>query len=216
MDVNVGIELINTGIVYKPGWTIRAEDYTWRMQGAVLVHISFAAPSSDREDAREGYQKVLAPLHNAFPMVIQDCVSEEDMLFKLLKVIIALETHEAREFLRRKPTYDAPFHPHRMADMVRWSDFTGGSVTDDLNFGAYAARPGHLTREVNFTRGRVRYTYRVPVSADTTTEADARAYDPNPMASNVLPMSTPPEAALLPVLDRRLSTATHRASGNQD
>lgn len=205
MNTEVAITLVNDQIVYKPGWTIRAEDYSWRMQGGILVHISFTAPSSDRDDAREGYVKMLSPLHNAFPILVEDCVTEDDLLFKLLKVIISLETHEAREFLRRKPTFDAPFHPHRVADMVRWADHDGGSVTDDLNFGAYAARPGHLTREVSFVRGNLRYTYRVPTASTTDTEADARAYDPNPMASNVLkavrPVGPNP-AALLPGLPR--------------
>lgn len=202
MNTDVAIELINTQLVYKPGWTLKAEDYTWRMQGTVLLHISFSAPSSDRDDAREGYRKVLEPLHNAFPLVVQDCETEDDILFRLLQIIIGLETHEAREFLRRKPTYDAPFHPHRKADMDRWAHYAGTPVSDDLNFGAYAARPVHLTREVNFYHPgmdhRERYVYRVPMSVEITSEADARAFDPNPMVSELIPVTPPNPAALLP------------------
>jgi len=203
MNQDVACELINSQLVYKPEWTLRAEDYTWRMQGAILLHVSFTAHSSDRNDAREGYQKVLEPLHNAFPIIVQDCTTEDELIFKVLQVIIALETHEAREFLRRKPTYDAPFHPHRIADMQRWALHTGGSVSDDLNFGAYAVRPAHLTREVSFDGLRphqpgTRYTYRVPVAADTPTEAEARAYDPNPMASAMPKIIAPNPGALLP------------------
>lgn len=146
MDVSVALDLINTQIVYKPEWTITAEDYSWRLQGAVLVHISFVAYSTDRQDARNGYKKVLEPLHNAFPIIVQDCTTEDDLLFKLLKVIIALETHEAREFLRRKPTFDAPFHPHRVADQERWARYAGTPLSDDLNFGAYAVRASKPAR----------------------------------------------------------------------
>jgi hypothetical protein len=205
METAVALELINEQIVYKPGWTLAAEDYSWRMQGGILLHLSFVAPSSDRNDARTGYNRMLEPLHNAFPIIVADCVSEDDLLHKVLKAIIALETHEAREFLRRKPTYDAPFHPHRIADMQRWALYEGTPVSDDLNFGAYAARPGHLTREVGFSRGNLRYTYRVPTTADTDTEADAKAYDPNPMASRVergvLRAVPPNPAALLPGIE---------------
>lgn len=205
MEQNVACELINSQLVYKPEWTLRAEDYSWRMQGAILLHVSFTAHSSDRNDARQGYQRVLEPLHNAFPIVVQSCTTEDDLIFKVLEIIISLETHEAREFLRRKPTFDAPFHPHRIADMTRWAEHSGGSVSDDLNFGAYAARPSHLTREVSFTRGAIRYTYRVPRAADTATEVDARAYDPNPTAL-ALPKITPPDP------DALLPTAVHRGS----
>ena len=64
-----------------------------------------------------------------------------------MKKIIELETHEAREFLRKTPTYSAPFHPHRMDSMMRYAEYSGRSVNDDVNYGAYAPVPASRRAE---------------------------------------------------------------------
>jgi hypothetical protein len=149
MQVQSAIDYVNGGsFVYKPGYVFFAQDYTYRMGGAILLTITFDALSTDRDDAREGYKKILEPLVTTFPIIVQDCKSDDDLLFQILRAIIDLETHEAREFLRKRPTYSAPFHPHRHDCMVKWAEKNGkvdangeADISHDLNYGAYAPVP---------------------------------------------------------------------------
>lgn len=169
MQVRSAIDYINGGsFVYKPGWTFFAQDYTYRMGDAILLTITFDALSTDRDDAREGYQRVLEPLVTTFPIIVKECKSDDDLLYQVLVKIIELETHEAREFLRKRPTYSAPFHPHRHDCMVRWAeknnlrDKDGNpDISHDLNYGAYAPVP----------RSR-------QVDADAALHVDVRTPDP--------------------------------------
>jgi len=149
MQVQSALDYINgESFVYKPGWTFVAQDYTYRMGDAILLTITFDALSSDREDARNGYNVVLEPLVTSFVIIVRECKSDDDLLFQVLTKIIDLETHEAREFLRKRPSYSAPFHPHRHDCMVRWAEKNNirnadgtPDISRDLNYGAFAPVP---------------------------------------------------------------------------
>ena len=149
MQVQSAIDYVNgESFVYKPGWTFFAQSYEYRMQGAILLTITFDALSTDRQDAKNGYNVILEPLVTTFVVHVIDCKSDDDLLFQILTKIIDLETHEAREFLRKRPTYSAPFHPHRHDCMIRWAeknkiiDKNGDpDISHDLNYGAYAPVP---------------------------------------------------------------------------
>jgi hypothetical protein len=149
MEIQTALDIVNgdpvsgkpPAFVYKPGYEFEAFDYTYRLQGAIGPTISMPAPSTDREDARRGYKKILEPLHTTFVIVVKNCKSDDDFLYEIMLKIIELETHEAREFLRKTPTYSAPFHPHRMDSMERYARYSGRSVNDDMNYGAYAPVP---------------------------------------------------------------------------
>ena len=149
MQVQSAIDYVNgESFVYKPGWTFFAQSYEYRMQGAILLTITFDALSTDRQDAKNGYNVMLEPLVTTFVVHVIDCKSDDDLLFQVLTKIIDLEIHEAREFLRKRPTYSAPFHPHRHDSMIRWAvknkiiDKNGDpDISHDLNYGAYAPVP---------------------------------------------------------------------------
>lgn len=149
MQVQSAIDYVNgESFVYKPGWTFFAQSYEFRMQGAILLTITFDALSTDRADARNGYDVMLEPLVTTFVVHVLPCRSDDDLLFEILLKIIDLETHEAREFLRKRPTYSAPFHPHRHDSMIRWAEKNGlrtpkgePDLSHDLNYGAYAPVP---------------------------------------------------------------------------
>lgn len=149
MEIQTALDIVNgdpvsgtgPGFVYKPEYEFHAFDYSYRLQGAIGLTISMPAPSTDREDARRGYQKILEPLHTTFVIIVKHCKNDDDFLYEIMKKIIELETHEAREFLRKTPTFSAPFHPHRIDSMMRYAAYSGRNVADDENYGAYAPVP---------------------------------------------------------------------------
>lgn len=149
MEIQTALDIVNgdpvsgaaPGFVYKPEYTFHADSYDYRMQGAILLTISMPAPSTDREDARRGFQKILEPLHTTFVIFVKNCKSDDDFLYQIMTKIIELETHEAREFLRKSGTFSAPFHPHRMDSMERYARHSGRHVNDDVNYGAFAPIP---------------------------------------------------------------------------
>lgn len=132
MEISSAVSLVNS-IVYKPGWTFEAEDHTNRFEGTVRVRIEYPARNSNREQAANGYTEEIVT-YAVFPLVVSEC-NDESLYFKLLEAIVAIEKHEAREFLRVSPTLWAPFHPHRIDGMRRWHQFTGDPMVSDLQFG---------------------------------------------------------------------------------
>jgi hypothetical protein len=191
MEIQTALNIVNgdpvsgdgPGFVYKPEYDFFAFDYSYRLQGAIGLTISMNAPSTDREDARRGFKKILEPLHTTFVIVVKNCKSDDDFLYEIMKVIIELETHEAREFLRKTGTYSAPFHPHRMDSMERYARYSGRNVNDDVNYGAYAPVP--KSRRVDEMAGHVQRsavpaqaTAPVPTDAPRTVDNDGPAQRP--------------------------------------
>lgn len=133
MDVRSAIELVNNSLVYKPGWTFTATDHTNRFEDTIVVRVDYPARNSNRDQAAEGYQEEIMT-YASFPLVVKDC-DDESLMFQILDAIGKIEMHEAREFLRLKPTMWAPFHPHRVDGMRRWHERTGEPLVGDLQFG---------------------------------------------------------------------------------
>lgn len=133
MNVASAVELINNSLVYKPGWTFTATDHTNRFEDTIVVRVDYPALNSNRDQAADGYQQEIQT-YASFPLVVRDC-TDEDLFFQVLTAIGKIELHEAREFLRLKPTMWAPFHPHNVDGMKRWSARTGDRMVDDLQFG---------------------------------------------------------------------------------
>lgn len=128
--------LINTELIYKPGWSFEATDHTKRFQDCVKVKIHYPAYNSDREEARKGYPTSIVT-YAVFPLVFGDCATRDDVLARLLGAILSIEMHEAREFLRLPAEdFEAPFHPHRHQEMDRWARVECNlNRLDDLQFG---------------------------------------------------------------------------------
>ncbi|MFF9897746.1 hypothetical protein [Streptomyces longispororuber] len=132
METASAIKLVGE-VGYKPGWEFIARDYSHRCEGAIVVRVYYPTRNSNRDHANAGYpDEVTVPVD--FPLVVAD-YTDEDLYAALLRVIMKIEEHEAREFLRVHPTGWAPFHPHRTTGMQRWADRTGRDVLADLQFG---------------------------------------------------------------------------------
>lgn len=129
MRVDSAVQLINS-LVYKPGWTFMANSHTNRFEGTVKVLVTYPALNSDREDAPD-YNSPIEPdgARASFPIIVSD-LDDTGIYRAILDIIVKIETHEAREFLRVEPTMWAPFHPHRIEGMKRFGDVDG-----DLAFG---------------------------------------------------------------------------------
>ncbi|WP_419995049.1 hypothetical protein [Streptomyces boninensis] len=127
------VELVEQ-MIYKPGWEFHAREFTDRFEGAICVEVRYPTYNSNRDEAERGYQTPITG-QSAFPLVVADGTIE-DLCGTMLDLILKIEEHEAREFLRLRPTDWAPFHPHRVEGMRRWltrrqaPDFSG-----DLLFG---------------------------------------------------------------------------------
>jgi hypothetical protein len=119
MRVDTAISLIDT-MVYKPGWTFEATENN-RFESAVTVLVNYPANNSDRDNAMRGYIDAVMPTARAsFPLLVDPC-DDVDLYQMMIEIIMHIELHEAREFLRVRPSYWAPFHPHRLDGMKRWS-----------------------------------------------------------------------------------------------
>lgn len=127
MEISSAIRLIEN-LIYKPEWSFEAKDHSNRFEGAITLRIEYPAFQSERADAENGYPNAIRP-YATFPIVVSDC--DDTGLYRLvLECIMQIEEHEAREFLRVKPTMWAPFHPHRVDGMRRF-----GTMQQDLRFG---------------------------------------------------------------------------------
>lgn len=130
MTVDAAVELINT-VVFLPEWTFTAESFTRRFQDAVKIHVTYEARNSDRHEAPAYANWIPGGAKADFVLHVADCFTPDDLLRKLITdVIMPIQEHEAREFLRYPDTLVAPFHPHRYATMQAW-----GQVDYDLKFG---------------------------------------------------------------------------------
>lgn len=128
MRPETAIALIE-GLIFKPGWTIEATDFTDRFEDTVCVCLSCDTYRFNRSDAAEGYQFQMRP-QAKFLIMVGEFRDECDLYRKIIECIIDFETHESREALRVEATLWAPFHPHRHDGMLRW-----GTPDHDLTYG---------------------------------------------------------------------------------
>lgn len=131
MRVETAIALIND-VIYRPGWEISATDARHRFENAVRVEIHYPAEETSRERALDPagpYREENRP-RAAFYLMVGDC-DDISLYRRLLDRFLEIEQHEAREYLRVRPSGWAPFHPHQADGMARWGD-----PERDLMFGA--------------------------------------------------------------------------------
>jgi hypothetical protein len=127
MTPDTAIALID-GLVYKPGWSFETTDHCHRYENSVLVRINYPAQRSERAEAADGYATTITTY--AKFIILLDKLDDVGLYRRLLDHIACIDSHEAREFLRTRPTLWAPFHPHKTDGMERWGD-----VAADLVFG---------------------------------------------------------------------------------
>ncbi|WP_158857438.1 hypothetical protein [Streptomyces sp. NRRL B-1347] len=132
METASAIKLIDD-VLYKPGWEFVARDHSHRYEGTIVVRVYYPARNSNRDQAGKGYPNRITACPD-FPLVVKD-YTDEDLYAALLRMIVQIEEHEAREFLRVRPTGWAPFHPHRVTGMRRWAARTGKGPLADIQFG---------------------------------------------------------------------------------
>jgi hypothetical protein len=131
MEVESAVEIIQKGIVFKPEWSFEAESYTERHEGCIRLGVHYPAKMSERAEARSGYPDDIvggALAHFVVPVAGLDMVGLCREL--LCGPIAMIDEHERREFLRVRPDFWAPFHPHRVDGQRRF-----GNQAHDLTFG---------------------------------------------------------------------------------
>lgn len=128
MKVTTAIALVQN-LVYKPGWTMEVDDYTKRFEDSICITLCCDTYKSEREEAGEGYPTAIRP-RASFCIMVGDLDTDVDLYRALMDKIIEYEVHEAREFLRVRPTMWAPFHPHKRDGQQRW-----GNPAADIAFG---------------------------------------------------------------------------------
>lgn len=119
MDAKEAVALINS-LGWKPGWKVTATTWQERHQSSIVLDVTFpAADSSFPPDYAAGP----VPIHGRYALMVGDCRTWDELLRKVLTLMVEIETHEWREFLRLGPEHDyyAPFHPHTDAGMLRWA-----------------------------------------------------------------------------------------------
>lgn len=134
MDVCTATRTIES-MIYKPGWTFQVCDHTGRFQNTITLRVSFPAPDFDIAHAPD-YAHLVRP-SAAFPIQLDPCWTEDDLLFEVIGILTRIENHEMREALRvrRRGEWYAPFHPHNRCSMREWSRRTGIPVEADLLYG---------------------------------------------------------------------------------
>jgi|SRR5271166_2505034 len=141
MLIETAIQLIGN-IVYKPGWRIEARDNSKRFQDSICITITYPATNSDRSEAAAGFPSPIPPDGARASFCISVAALDDVRLYAgLVQVIMHIEEHEAREFLRIKPTYWAPFHPHNTDGIAAWATVTN--------------KPVDIQRHIDFTFGLI-------------------------------------------------------------
>jgi hypothetical protein len=133
MDVKSAVALINR-MVYRPGWSFEAEDFTRRFEGTVKVTIRYHTIQTNRENAPEYKDEI--DTYASFAFVTLDA-DRTEIFGRVLDALNSIDEHEARETLRDPDSLDAPFHPHRIAGMKAWDDreHPAKKFLEDLQFG---------------------------------------------------------------------------------
>jgi len=137
MQVSTAVELIHQ-LVFFPGFEFKATDHTNRFEGSVKVRVEYDAWNTNRETLTDGQYTEKIKTYAEFPLMVED-LNDEVMLYRrLMRVLMRIYEHEAREALRVRGTSWSPFHPHRVGGMRRWLQTSvddGLDLTGDFTFG---------------------------------------------------------------------------------
>lgn len=139
MRVDTAISLIKS-LVYKPGWIFEPTDNTKRFESSICLKVTYPATNSDREEAAAGFPTPIPPRGAYASFVIMTEGMDDVRLYgAIAEILMAIEEHEMREFLRTAPTYWSPFHPHNTDGIRRWAEVTGRDykavLQSDTSFG---------------------------------------------------------------------------------
>lgn len=119
METATAVAFVNEDLVYRPGWSFTASA---RDADSILVEITFPVYNSNRMLIAQGIEDRFEN-KVGFRIDVTDFDDEDDLTFAVLMVVLQIETHEAREFLRvRSEMYRAPFHPHRTDGQFNFAD----------------------------------------------------------------------------------------------
>lgn len=139
MDATTAMNFINNDLVYKPDWDIEATCHTHRFNETVKVTFQFTCFNTNREVVQRGVQHLSAfRNHVALLLPVGKFKTTDDLMEGMLDLILRVEEHEAREFLRNKREgFRAPFHPHIEECMVEYAERKGTEcLLKDLLYGA--------------------------------------------------------------------------------
>lgn len=125
MRVDSAIRLIEN-LIYKPGWIFEPTDNTKRFESSVCLKITYPATNSDRDQAASGFPNPIPPkgAYASFVIMTED-MDDVKLYGAIASIIMEIEEHEMREFLRVLPTYWSPFHPHNTGGIRQWAAVTG-------------------------------------------------------------------------------------------
>lgn len=129
MDAKLAAELINA-VVFMPEWEFSAEPNA-RFENCITVNVTYQARRSEVDQAPAYRTWIPGGARAGFVFTVDQC-ADADAVCRLLieKVIMPIQLHEAREFLRLPGSLIAPFHPHRADGMRAW-----GTPETDVLFG---------------------------------------------------------------------------------
>lgn len=130
MDVATVVDVINHDIIYRPGWTWKAEDFTSRHEGAVKVSVVYEAQNFTRAHAPEYAESVKGGAKASFIVSANEVTDPLDLHRRVLAGFQAIESHESREAYRVGRAYWGPFNPHNVDGQTNWGDQQG-----DYGFG---------------------------------------------------------------------------------
>lgn len=139
MNVESACALLNNIEFKRNGadWKIHAEPFE-RFEDAIILNIAYPVIDSSRdhwdtpigEVQSDGNKKEQYYVSTRWVILAGCCTDELGLYREFLDKVALIDSHEAREALRIKPTKWAPFHPHRTGGMERWGDVEG-----DTKFG---------------------------------------------------------------------------------
>lgn len=127
MDAHAAVDFINNRVLFWPDWKFHAEDYSLPpfIEDLIFLTVEYRPHETNREDAmafdKIGTSVPVLHLNPSRPLDVSDIEDHNELLFALGAIVIELQTHEMREALRVRPTYEAPFHPHREEGEENWN-----------------------------------------------------------------------------------------------
>lgn len=130
MDTVTAAAVINADVVFLPGWTWEAEDYSKRHQNTVKVSVVYEARDFSRINA-PNYDKVVdGGAKASFVIDTSTCPNYVDLHRKVLAGFLDIIEHEAREAYRVGGGHWGIFNPHMSDGQANY-----GNPDHDFNFG---------------------------------------------------------------------------------
>lgn len=132
MDKDRACQIINNEIITARGVRLEGKGHDRTDDGVVLAVIFRPMLSQNPPDYPVRAKNPVASRH---VIRVGDIDTREDLLTRVVDVLIACSSHEIREFTRLRPHYDAPVHPHRGEGIERWATAHGTDPALDYTFG---------------------------------------------------------------------------------